>query len=234
MKYSLLSFLVVALSVLLLAGCGEPETDDVSLDNLSTNDTISNEKRTANLEYVAEVTTIATREPFKITLKGSVSEDALVIIYTYMEGNNPTARISARLGKNVRSNLGVNAFVDGRGNFDTLFFYDPGTFIYEAKLYFCSDLEASLGEDFCKEKYRSIHRERKLDEIEPYIVVRQEIIVTGDVVEFECSHDDDCEELCEGCKKETQSCIQRLCQDCFSNLGCIEGYMCEERSCIPR
>lgn len=54
-----------------------------------------------------------------------------------------------------------------------------------------------------------------------------------------CSPTVECTESCVGCKKETYSCMfsseefkNQLCVECFTDLQCKSGYICEEYKCV--
>ncbi len=184
-------------------------------------------EETEHLKFIYNKEEVQTGEIFDISYEVSdLSEDAKLLLYRYKKDEDRKYFGISEESVNSISTVGLKSFVDGEGFFETDFFYVSGIYIYEIELYFCSKHNS------CDSDYSFSEVVEDLSDLEPDEIIYKEIIVSGETIEYQCNYDADCKEPCENCKEGVETCVYKLCQDCFLSFDCKEGYDCVNRTCV--
>ncbi len=118
----------------------------------------------------------------------------------------------------------------------TDYFFEEGNYTYTLAVYSCEEINDFFGIDDCDVGgfVEEASYENVVVNINPLESISKSVIVQGGEFIPECESNSYCTESCEFCEDETQYCepTYQVCQDCFLNSNCIEGYTCENYTCV--
>lgn len=142
------------------------------------------------------------------------------------------ARVVTEIGSGMgfSSSLGACEITETSSTCMLHYFISPGTYVYEIRVYDCSEIVKVFGE--CS---TDVEPKKVIAAISPLANVSKKVIVIGEPLTPQCERDEDCTQPCENCRRGTYVCYKaaKQCVECFISLDCKSGYECEREKCVP-
>lgn len=140
---------------------------------------------TEKFEFIFDKDTVQTGEDFEIACSAQdIHENVLFLLYEYKKGLSRKAFGIASGSLNSVNIFHLHPFVDGEGYFETDFFYEPGIYVYEVEMYYCSKVDSSLGISNCGMDFSVSDATKELSKLDPDKLIYQEIVVSGNSIEY--------------------------------------------------